>query len=538
MVSLARHEFVQLSNLNVGEPGEALEFDLADFFDQHWNVCLHPRAEVHAPKPAITGVVAPLQVTAFFESVDHLADGGAAHFKQTRELRLGLPILAIEIRKQPPARAVQSKFAHTRIKHGAHQAGDIRERESDCRTLRQSLPQRAPPGGGARLGSRVDHCKATYYRTVYKGTTDLYGTLSYLTLLFSQIGVIGLQQRKRKMSTKRGFPPSLLALGLWFALAPGARAQDRGVPAPSDQSGTLTFVWENDSFADTDQNYTNGVRLAWLSGTSPTRGLSRFIARRVLNAGDDAVIRRGIAVGHSLFTPTDTQTSAPLPDQQPYAAWLYGEYTAVVEQRREIDQFTIQVGVVGPSAGGEWLQNEFHALIGASNAKGWDNQLDDEIGLVVSYDTRLRALASFGSNGLGADLTPNVGVTLGNIHTNLHAGLTLRVGQDLANDYGPPRVQPSLAGAGYFSPRDNFSWYVFAGVEGRAVAHNIFLDGSLFREDDPSVSSNSFVTDVQTGLVMQFRQAQVAFTYVERAEEFAEQTEPQRFGAVSLSTRF
>ncbi|MBK8542978.1 MAG: DUF2219 family protein [Caulobacteraceae bacterium] len=54
-----------------------------------------------------------------------------------------------------------------------------------------------------------------------------------------------------------------------------------------------------------------------------------------------------------------------------------------------------------------------------------------------------------------------------------------------------PAHIPSLAGAGYFTPRDNFSWYVFAGIEGRAVAHNIFLDGSLFRDDDPSVSSNT-----------------------------------------------
>jgi hypothetical protein len=325
--------------------------------------------------------------------------------------------------------------------------------------------------------------------------------------------------------------------GLCLAISTDALAQAELPPRPDD-SGTLTFVWENDSFADSDHNYTNGVRLAWLSGTQTPHGLSRWIARSLLNAGDDAVIRRGLAIGHSLFTPDDTQTAAPLPDQHPYAAWLYGEYTALVEQRHEVNQFTLQVGIVGPSAGGEWLQNEFHALIGAGDAQGWDNQLDDELGLIISYDKRLRRLARLGGGGFGADVTPNVGFSLGNVHTNLHAGLTLRIGQDLENDYGPPRVAPSLAGAGYFTPRDNFSWYVFAGVEGRAVAHNIFLDGSLFREDDPSVSSNSFVSDLQAGLVVQFRQTQVAFTYVERDEEFEEQIDPQRFAALSISRKF
>ncbi|MBK6705666.1 MAG: lipid A deacylase LpxR family protein [Caulobacteraceae bacterium] len=221
-------------------------------------------------------------------------------------------------------------------------------------------------------------------------------------------------------------------------------------------------------------------------------------------------------MGHSLFTPNDTTTSAPLPDQHPYAAWLYGEYTALVEQGDEVDQVSVQLGIVGPSAGGEWVQNEFHALIGTADAQGWDNQLEDEIGIVISYDHRLRRLAQLGDGGFGADVTPNLGFTVGNIHTNLHAGLTLRMGQDLDNDYGPPRISPRLAGAGYFTPRDNFSWYVFASIEGRAVAHNIFLDGSLFRDDDPSVSSNTFVTDMQ-GLVVQVLQTQVASTYVERA---------------------
>lgn len=333
--------------------------------------------------------------------------------------------------------------------------------------------------------------------------------------------------------------------GLWIAPIAGicvtfsAEAFAQAEPPPrADDRGTITFVWENDSFADSDQNYTNGVRLAWLSGTSEPEGLSRWIARNLLGADDEAVIRRGIAMGHSLFTPNDTTTSAPLPDQHPYAAWLYGEYTALVEQGGEVDQVSVQLGIVGPSAGGEWVQNEFHALIGAADAQGWDNQIEDEIGIVISYDHRLRRLAQLGDGGFGADVTPNLGFTVGNIHTNLHAGLTLRMGQDLDNDYGPPRISPSLAGAGYFTPRDNFSWYVFAGIEGRAVAHNIFLDGSLFRDEDPSVSSNTFVTDLQAGLVVQVLQTQVAFTYVERAEEFAEQTEPQRFGAVSISRKF
>lgn len=59
----------------------------------------------------------------------------------------------------------------------------------------------------------------------------------------------------------------------------------------------------------------------------------------------------------------------------------------------------------------------------------------------------------------------------------------LRLGQRLPLDYGPPRIQPSLPGSGFFvPPQDRFGWYLFAGVEGRAVARNIFLDGNTFRD--------------------------------------------------------
>ncbi len=328
---------------------------------------------------------------------------------------------------------------------------------------------------------------------------------------------------------------AIFALNLTTARAGGGDETDS---IAQDERSTWSFVWENDYFAQTDQNYTNGVRIAYFSGAKQPSGVSEAIARNIFNAGDDAVIRRGFAVGHSIFTPSDIDTAAPLPDQHPYAGWLYGEYSVVVEQRDIIDQVTIQAGVVGPSAGGEFVQNNWHRLIGGDPALGWDNQIDDEFGIVLSYDRKFRKREVIDERKISIDVTPSFGASIGNVRINARAGLTFRIGQDLRNDYGPPRVRPSLAGSGYFSPRDGFSWHVFFGVEGRAVAHDIFLDGSLFREDDPSVTSKALVGDFQTGLVTQIERFQIAYTYVVRTKEFEEQIDNHRFGAVSLSVKF
>ncbi len=333
------------------------------------------------------------------------------------------------------------------------------------------------------------------------------------------------------------FPVAITLLALNID---AARAQTDGETsqAAQDERGTWSFVWENDYFAQTDQNYTNGVRIAYFTGPKQPRGFADVIAQNVLRAGDDAVIRRGFALGHSIFTPRDTDVTAPLSDQHPYAAWLYAEYSAAIERDDTVDQLTIQAGVVGPSAGGEFVQNNWHSLIGVDPALGWDNQIDDEFGVVLSYDRKLRDRLIVDKPAVMADITPSFGASLGNIRTHARLGITLRIGPDLPSDYGPPRVRPSLAGSGYFSPRRPFGWYVFFGAEARAVAHDIFLDGSLFRDNDPSVTSKTLVGDFQTGLVAQFRSVQIAYTYIVRTREFEEQLDRHRFGAVSLSVKF
>ena len=78
---------------------------------------------------------------------------------------------------------------------------------------------------------------------------------------------------------------------------------------------------------------------------------------------------------------------------------------------------------------------------------------------------------------LQAELSPHLGFSLGNVATCANAGITLRIGNDLAGDYGVPRIRPSLPGSSFFEPVDGSGWYVFAGIDARAVAYNIFLEG-------------------------------------------------------------
>ncbi len=325
-----------------------------------------------------------------------------------------------------------------------------------------------------------------------------------------------------------------------LCMSAGAAAQSTSEGGRAVDGPTVSVIVENDFFtANGDRFYTSGLRGVYLGAARRPAGFSGLVTRKLLGANDVSAVRQGFALGHSIFTPSIIAVAAPRPDDRPYAGWLYGEYTVVSATARHVDQLTLQAGVVGSSALGEDIQNFWHDLFGGPRSLGWDNQIDDEAGVTLSYDRFFRRARLFGDgSGLSADLSPSLGATVGNVQINGRFGLSLRLGEGLGDDYGPPRVRPALGGPAYFAPRKRFAWQVFAGAQVRGVAHDIFLDGSLFRDGDPSVPSRAVVGDVQGGLAIQFRRTQIAYTYVYRTREFDGQVEPQRFGAIAISRRF
>lgn len=161
------------------------------------------------------------------------------------------------------------------------------------------------------------------------------------------------------------------ALGVLLFFSAPLTAETIATQPRGDDRGTLSVVVENDVLAGKDRNYTNGVRISWLSGTRRAEGLTKDFLSSLAGAEDGVRVRRGFALGQSIFTPNNTEAEQLLPNQHPYAAWLYGEYSMLLQQQDVLDQLTIQAGIVGPSARGEWPQNEFHSLIDTDPANGW-----------------------------------------------------------------------------------------------------------------------------------------------------------------------
>lgn len=301
------------------------------------------------------------------------------------------------------------------------------------------------------------------------------------------------------------------------------------------ENGIFSLVFVNDIFANSDRYYTGGLRLSWLTAPDKTPDWASRAALRlpVLSKGDE--VRASYAVGQDIYTPRDTCSEDPPLDDRPYAGWLYGAVGLVSATGGRLDRLELSVGVLGPASQAEEMQNLVHDLLGTNETNGWKSQLKNEPGIILAYRRSWRSPVAASMFGLPFDLTPYAGAALGNVFTYANAGLLVRYGNNLPHDFGPAGFQPALAGSALFTPQDGTGWYLFAAIDGRAVARNIFLDGNTFR-DSRSVEKKPLVGGLQFGFAVICGRVRLGYTHVLQTHEFESQKGGiSAFGALSLS---
>src|SRR5437879_11295089 len=111
-----------------------------------------------------------------------------------------------------------------------------------------------------------------------------------------------------------------------------------------------------------------------------------------------------------------------------------------------MDVLQFDLGLIGPAAGGEFVQNNFHRLIDATPAMGWANQLHNEPTLGLTFERRWRTgrHVLVEDPKLEFDIVPRIGAALGNVATYGSDGGKLRIGKVLRNDFGQARSRRAM----------------------------------------------------------------------------------------------
>jgi lipid A 3-O-deacylase len=336
--------------------------------------------------------------------------------------------------------------------------------------------------------------------------------------------------------------------GAWLAGVLALVLPALQVPALADGQERVNVLEENDSlYFNSDKHYTQGLRLSDLapdlgpqSAWNDPFNLLSAVPWIFDEDGKDTPYSRRYALllGQSIFTPKNLTLKTPSTHDRPYGGWLYGGASLLQETNRDmLENFELDAGIVGPGALGKQVQNDFHQFIGIHQAKGWADQIQNEPGLMLSYE-RLWRMPLIGDGSEGVDIVPQAGATAGNVFTYGDIGAQVRIGKNLHAEYGPVRIRPALSGTDYFDADQldgNLGYYFFAGVQGRAMGHNIFLNGNTFRQS-PRVGMKVLVADFQAGFSMFWSSAiRLDLSVVRRTEEFVGQATPDEIGTVAVS---
>jgi lipid A 3-O-deacylase len=316
--------------------------------------------------------------------------------------------------------------------------------------------------------------------------------------------------------------------------AGGAVAQE----LPPDPHAIWTLQDENASISSarlSDRYYVNGLHLGYVSGTDDVPDFLQRVGRAVWTGGGQ--LRFGFSLTQQIYTPAETGLVVPPPGDQPYAATLLGNFQLYRDVPDSRSILGLSVGVVGPWAFGEQIQNGFHDLIGQNSVKGWGTQLRNEPAFeLTSARTWRLSMGSVG--GLETDALPDLAVGLGNLRVYAQTGVIFRIGQGLDSDYGVPRLFPGPTGGDAFRPTRPFAWYVFLGADGQGVAHDMVLNGNMYHTS-ASVAPIPYFGEVEAGIAFIVFGTRLSYTQVVQSQQFEHQKGgPHQLGSLALSVRF
>ncbi|HEU4558687.1 MAG TPA: lipid A deacylase LpxR family protein [Longimicrobium sp.] len=277
-----------------------------------------------------------------------------------------------------------------------------------------------------------------------------------------------------------------------------------------------------------DHDYTNGIDLAVELAGGPLwgRALAPRAARCTAAApADSACTATTLSFGQKIFTPR-VDGAAPVTGQRPYAGWLYASAMAAVQTAARVRRVGVELGVTGTASLGEAVHTTWHDVAGFDEPQGWDNQLAFEPAFRIAYDESV-LLADVRSGGVRvATLAPAWGADVGTLRVGAHAGVAARAGWAVPHPW-------SAAADRDAGPA---SVYALGRVQQNAVARDLFLDGSTFR-NSIHVEKRPLVWEYELGGGVRFRGFTLEYRALTRGREYQTQPEAHTWSTFELRYR-
>ncbi|OYU80322.1 MAG: hypothetical protein CFE23_09655 [Flavobacterium sp. BFFFF1] len=307
---------------------------------------------------------------------------------------------------------------------------------------------------------------------------------------------------------------------LLLSVTVGAQKIDTS-PAFRDQNSDhyFRFHYDNDYFASSDHNYTQGFDLEFVAAFLKYNPMNVILVKP-----SGSRIRYGLSLEHMGYAPDNIRSAEIQFGDRPFAAAvvLKSFVVAIDTLRRSRLQTGLSIGVIGPAAFGRQMQEGIHSATGNTKPMGWKNQVRNDI--IVQYETGYEK--QFLHYARLFSLQGNATVRAGTLFTNASVGLSLMAG---------------IVDSPFIRHRNGFRLYAYVQPLVTAVGYDATLQGGLINRDSPYTISDGDLERVTAqhtyGLVLQTKTLYFEYTRTALTREFNGGV-PAKWGGIRIGFTF
>lgn len=222
--------------------------------------------------------------------------------------------------------------------------------------------------------------------------------------------------------------------------------------------------YDNDFFAASDYNYTQGYNLELV-----TPNLSKNPLNKLLIQKKELRIQNGLSIEHIGFTPFSIANPDVIFTDRPFAsAIMLKSFVTSTDTTKDFRIISgLSIGMIGPVAFGNEMQTAIHKVINGVIPQGWKNQIKND--LVLNYELGFEKKLFQINNSL--IVSSNSTVRLGTLFSSASLGFNAQFGafnHVFFDDNRKRKFQFSI----YGQPLVNF------------IGHDATLQGGVINRDN------------------------------------------------------
>lgn len=312
-------------------------------------------------------------------------------------------------------------------------------------------------------------------------------------------------------------------------------------------AGSVSVIFDNDFLYESDDAYTGGILINWLSEEYARTEETDFsrnymdVYHEILEGLSLTPSQRdyrnaSISLQQAIITPESTKSATADYNDLPYVGILNLAFSYYVWDAGAFDEYRFVIGTIGPNAGAKYSQELVHDLTGNSDPKGWDTQLGNSWFAGIGYMHGQKHVDTPLDDTVDFELFSSYNIDLGNHYAGANGGINIRIGENIPNAF---HSVSTLLGVShnrylYATPRNNATgWALHGGVylnligymkiieEAEDLGYNIddepvFLTGNIGADlylDGWQFSFDLFPTRLYTGEASTASWSRLTVTY-------------------------